>query len=1829
MRNNCSVTEPQRIPLIESRLSSDIPSEFTAAINLLRSVRFVTIELIMFPQTTDESLFLWKDFPITLPETILNVCNLSVDSIFIAPEFDECELLSKDSLGNLKPLSRHQLSQLRQKAQFDVESSNFPGQAHTWKISPFFLKGKENVQITLKKDLYRALAQLVIHAYDRIVGDYFSIRSGLSALYRDSFCMAIDLLFGWPRINHGNVDQKLMEERLRFITCELSVKSSHRKRVMDFWDAYEQYMYFPRDAPLDHQEHKHPPYRFITPARIPIDLRLHSSALLDRCLAVIHELRQPARAEWFPDFKERAISRLRDEGKSISEIKRLVRQEGLWHYASRLFDAMRQHSSLQSISNGIAEPLIQQATFNLILAEAKETFTHAWLTYQENADQELRKHHPILYNITEWRSRKMAKLQQQYFETHRFDVHEFVLSKCTQRGLDQHAFFIGRDLTFLRDRERLLRGQLEKSASFPDTQYIFRVPAQLLRHWRVYRRNVAFTTNYELVDTVLLSRRPSAAEPVPPVKRSIKHAAIRAHCSYEAVSIAYPRKPPRTDQELGPQDFDVHTTSPKHVFHQPDTPFLDLSPDEETNLLPQPVLSEENVSKSPHRREFVVQSSLVYKASTRYFMWRWLAFFVCTYSWLLRCGQLFFITIPFRSAFSLTVLVQPSPIYLKLELDQTTGYLYYNKNFFQDTLVSRIRRMWREIRESRRAFDSTPSKGMLDKAAARPLHRVWSYVFRGFLTTVFLLILWPPLCVIVSAISVLIGLTLPLAIPFISLIAHILGLLFCDAYKPASKSNNLFPSGELIVGHFLIRFVLQSTFAVITAFAICPIWFIVRILWAFVRYIMRSIWDALVFHLVLRRLARIPAREDFMVKRIAGPGTAANHFYQARPVDILVILVGQLELLELRLWRRQMEQIADKPMEAYRRLVHGLSWLSLVPKSDGDVYGTLCRCTKSWRSQIQSKADERVQALQIHLKPHQLQRIKLSDGDLHRTLRTGAELTERFFQARIADRLQLLGQDRASWWANFALNTDDFLGLCTSLLGRTFGEQIFTCITETDTVFPLQVREPSLTRYFQEFMIRMVSGRASIRSLDGSGLDRHMELNLYGTGNNDDEALSLASDAVVSSGDAISQRCTVIAVSSSKPDGDFPSPTYVEVNEPGEELPSGLKLNRQSNKDLAVTFAFPNTPWNTQRRAVPDPVAFIHIDLPLFPLSAFAPSSCRQLPLPLKSYPKPPNVNPLSCLSSRRLHRLCSGCICPTKASLDRDQLSKLAERLVSSTPPECMCGETEQHNGVALYPVRTGLATLLADEERNLRHRIQSSSCPVEQTACDSIETHLSVGSPLVPSAAFIRCPVHGPRLVPRLRRAFWKRLFCRTNAPLLPKWSIFTVVENLGRVYHPAIITLLMHARDREHNPLDFSHPAIQTAINVITTPQYKQTGLPTDCIHSRSNTDAPGPTSKVIASLYPSQLALSLGSELAKDVHMEQTRNLRTTEKLGCVRADYRNILSTSVAGVSHSSGLFDSSASRSVLLEPRRELRLEHAASMEAYGPTDIQMSPIGGTQRELSIAALRGDVDPGTSNISHGNLNPVVLFGWDTTSAVMAGYGSGVESVGYEPCGYEHSAGSPTGSLYGTEDAVTTEDLDEEDDEDEEAVDALSLSSLNQTNLVNSLFPGSSVSTKHDLFDPVGHPYCLPLAVPELLTASVTTSGSAEVEFIPEGGPNINPIESQDLSSVAATVVPLTPMGSSSPGCLKSRKVNGSSLPSRHVSPILTESPHPDLIAGMLNQKIEDPLRTSSPSECSCTPFDDTSELSVPDKVEPTHADVDTPALIDQEDENALSSVLIV
>ena len=47
-----------------------------------------------------------------------------------------------------------------------------------------------------------------------------------------------------------------------------------------------------------------------------------------------------------------------------------------------------------------------------------------------------------------------------------------------------------------------------------------------------------------------------------------------------------------------------------------------------------------------------------------------------------------------------------------------------------------------------------------------------------------------------------------------------------------------------------------------------------------VRRGLRSVWDAFMFHAVIKKRGLIPSRDGFTVRRIAGPGLASSYFFQ-------------------------------------------------------------------------------------------------------------------------------------------------------------------------------------------------------------------------------------------------------------------------------------------------------------------------------------------------------------------------------------------------------------------------------------------------------------------------------------------------------------------------------------------------------------------------------------------------------------------------------------------------------------------------------------------------------------------------------------------------------------------------------------------------------------------------------------------------------------------------------------------------------------------------------------------------------------------------------------
>lgn len=110
-------------------------------------------------------------------------------------------------------------------SEFEVPSLNFPGQVHLWKLSQFLQKGSEPTRETLLGDLALAAQFIVITARARIIGHFFSVKEAAKA-FISGLLKLIDMVVGVPSLLAHNLDNKVKEERCRYLIAELVCRVS-------------------------------------------------------------------------------------------------------------------------------------------------------------------------------------------------------------------------------------------------------------------------------------------------------------------------------------------------------------------------------------------------------------------------------------------------------------------------------------------------------------------------------------------------------------------------------------------------------------------------------------------------------------------------------------------------------------------------------------------------------------------------------------------------------------------------------------------------------------------------------------------------------------------------------------------------------------------------------------------------------------------------------------------------------------------------------------------------------------------------------------------------------------------------------------------------------------------------------------------------------------------------------------------------------------------------------------------------------------------------------------------------------------------------------------------------------------------------------------------------------------------------------------------------------------------------------------------------------------------------------------------------------------------
>ncbi|XP_043281762.1 uncharacterized protein [Venturia canescens] len=509
-------------------------------------------------------LYHWRTFPIVLPPP-LSTCTDGEDTLvrkkhhlrdlFVAPSFDELDAvavdskgeprrltnkqlesirergLHKDKYGKPKKLNATQLESIRRCGEFEVDSINFAGQTHRWRLSALLQRGRDRRREALLRDLALATRFLVVTARARLVSHCFSISQSLKALLT-GLLRLLDIIIGVPSLQAQNLDGKIREERCRHLVAELVCRPEYEDSLELLCGFVRKQL---RRATMEKFEVEREssqllpvpvPFVFGTPSGGAVDLRLFSRDIIRKALPILVSILERETRGWFLHFRERLISELRAQKKPDDEIEQQVNEAVMREYLQRVYSSILSHPDIRSLGEGIAQLLVQQAQSVVLMHRAVENVQRKLSQTKESLRIRMENEHPVLSRIGPWMRDRMREAEANFIEECEWSAHEEALSLCSLQNLQQTVYFLNRDLTFMREREPVLLKELRKVKT-PTRNFQWPTQIWLPRNWIVKR---SFQGMSEVIPTVLSNTptsittpRADPSQPVFLVEREILH----------------------------------------------------------------------------------------------------------------------------------------------------------------------------------------------------------------------------------------------------------------------------------------------------------------------------------------------------------------------------------------------------------------------------------------------------------------------------------------------------------------------------------------------------------------------------------------------------------------------------------------------------------------------------------------------------------------------------------------------------------------------------------------------------------------------------------------------------------------------------------------------------------------------------------------------------------------------------------------------------------------------------------------------------------------------------------------------------------------------------------------------------------------------------------------------------------------------------------------------------------------------------------------------------------------------------------------------------------
>uniref|UniRef100_A0A6B2KY87 Uncharacterized protein n=1 Tax=Arcella intermedia TaxID=1963864 RepID=A0A6B2KY87_9EUKA len=452
-----------------------------------------------------------------------------------------------------------------------------------------------------------------------------------------------------------------------------------------------------------------------------------------------------------------------------------------------------------------------------------------------------------------------------------------------------------------------------------------------------------------------------------------------------------------------------------------------------------------------------------FKVSSSHLGWRWKSLGIRSWCWFKNGFYYTFIVAFLHGPLSLRALFTPSAYYPSKKLNKFTGKLETDTSTKVETFLSRIASVWASVDKSIDDFEKLPDEGILGKNVSRIFNRFWNYVVKGLGGTALLVVFFPAMCAISVVVSFVLSLYAPLWSPILSIIQWLWSILIYDfdySYHLYPRTLPLFQVffkfGILGIGQIaacLLLVFLHPQFALLLGALVVT------------RHSLRYIYDFTLYHVILKRLARVPAVDNFLARRTAGPGLRGDWFFQIETDIALIALQLYLESIEVNEYRARVQK---KVMESSQRFTilekeifetFGLSFSS-EHQSKRDVESRNLEILKL----LEDKIDDYKKKIAITSNNNYPRNIKQTAQALAITIETGSKIVEEFYQQNIF--YYMSQEEIKEFWAGKKLAEGDWVGLTRQHFNTIFqGSEPFTVPVDENNDFSLKVQHLNLSRF--------------------------------------------------------------------------------------------------------------------------------------------------------------------------------------------------------------------------------------------------------------------------------------------------------------------------------------------------------------------------------------------------------------------------------------------------------------------------------------------------------------------------------------------------------------------------------------------------------------------------------------------------------------------------------------------------------------------------------------------------------------------------------------------